>query len=342
MSILFPKLAILFLIAADCDNKGAMTYFPDPHYITHDGLRLATYAAGPESGPPILLIHGWPELAYSWAPIMPALAAAGYRVITYDLRGFGRSSAPEDGASRGAHHYGIANQVSDLAAVMDAYGIDDAVVCGHDWGGIIMWHAARMIPERVRRIISICTPHVGQAPIDPIEIFKKRHTHEHYFVHFTERPGVADDLFARDPDAFFRLMFRSTPKGATPKAGQASIPQKFAEYLDAGAPVLKGSILNADDLSVYVKGYQRSGFHGGIGLYRNTTANWQLTQGLSQRVHQDCLMIAPADDIFLPPTLSEGMERLVPNLSRVIIPDCGHWAMWEQPEALSTAMLAWL
>lgn len=326
--------------------KAAIMKFPMPHYIDHDGLKIATYAAGPEDGsdnkPAILLVHGWPEMAYSWKNIIGPLAEAGYRVIAYDLRGFGNSSAPDDGASRGAHHYGIAQQVGDMEAVMDVYGLSRAVICGHDWGGIIVWHAARMLSQRVSAVVSICTPHVGEAPADPIAIFKKRHGDEHYFVHFTERPGVADDLFARDPDAFFRLMFRSTPKGAKPKAGQATIPQKFTEYLEAGAPQLKGKIMADADQQVFVEGYKKSGFHGGIGLYRNSTANWELTRGLSQIVHQPTLMLSAEDDVFLPPILSEGMERLVPNTTRHVISDCGHWAMWEQPEAILTHMKAWL
>ena len=326
--------------------KVAIMTFPEPYYIDHDGLKIATYAAGPQGGPnykgAILLVHGWPELAYSWKPIIGPLAKAGYRVIAYDLRGFGNSSAPDDGPFRGAHHYGIAQQVGDMEAVMDAYGLSEAVICGHDWGGIIVWHAARMIAARVSGVISICTPHVGEAPADPIKIFKKRHGEAHYFVHFTERPGAADDLFARDPNAFFRLMFRTTPKGSKPKAGQASIPQKFEDYLAAGAPQLKGNFLAPADQQVYVNGYKKSGFHGGIGLYRNSTANWELTRGLSQIVHQPTLMLCAEDDVFLPPALSEGMERLVPNITRHIISECGHWAMWEQPEAILSHMKTWL
>jgi microsomal epoxide hydrolase/non-specific protein-tyrosine kinase len=272
---------------------------------------------------------------------MGPLAEAGYRVIAYDLRGFGNSSAPMDGPSRGRHHYGIANHVSDLEAVMDAYGLQTAFICGHDWGGIIVWHAARILSERIRGVISICTPHVGQAPADPIKIFKKRFGTEHYFVHFTERPGVADDLFARDPDAFFRMMFRSTPKGAKPQSGQASIPQKFEAYLTAGAPALRGAIMSAADHNVYVQAYTRSGYHGGIGLYRNSTANWAMTPGLGQMVSQPSLLLCPEDDVFLPPALSENMQTLVPNLTRHVIMACGHWAMWEQPEAINRARLDW-
>jgi len=319
-----------------------MSLFQNPRFVMNDGFRLATYTDGAKDGAPILLVHGWPEIAYSWKRIIKPLTQAGYRVIAYDLRGFGHSAAPSDGPSRGMRHYGIAQQVSDLEAVMNAYNISRATICGHDWGGIIVWHAARMLAERVEKVISICTPHVGQAPADPIQIFKKRHGDEHYFVHFTERPGIADDLFAEDVDAFFRLMFRTTPPGAKPKAGQASIPQKFEAYLTAGRPPMKGQLLSDEDHNVYVKAYQKSGFHGGIGLYRNSTANWKLTQGLSQIVKQKSLMLCPEDDLFLPPAFSEGMEKLVPKLTRYVIPKCGHWAMWEQPEIIIKHMLAWL
>lgn len=319
-----------------------MTDASAPHFIRSDGLSIATYVMGPADGTPLILVHGWPELAHSWSPLMPRLAGAGYRVIAYDLRGFGASDAPDDEPNCGAHHYGIANQVADLSAVMDAYAIKRAVICGHDWGGIIVWHAARMIAERVSGVISICTPHVGVAPADPIAIFRKRHGDSHYFVHFNDHPGVADALFARDPDAFFRLMFRSTPVGAKPQAGQASIPEKFQHYLEAGAPPLKGAVMSAQDHAVYVKAYTQSGFHGGIGLYRNTTQNWQLTRGLNQRVHQPCLMISPEDDLFLPPSTTDGMEALISDLTKVRIAECGHWAMWEHPNAVADAMLDWL
>ena len=223
--------------------KAAIMTFPSPHYIHHDGIQIATYAAGPEDGPdykgPILLVHGWPELAYSWKNIIGPLAEAGYRVIAYDLRGFGNSSAPDDGPSRGAHHYGIAQQVGDLEAVMDAYGLSKAVICGHDWGGIIVWHAARMIASRVSGVISICTPHVGEAPADPIAIFKKRHGDEHYFVHFTERPGAADEppappeMIALDADRKAKLVNFVEASRMPDEAKQRILSQLDAEEVPA-------------------------------------------------------------------------------------------------------------
>jgi len=316
--------------------------FDSPHFIDSDGFRIATYASGqlsdsPEAMPPIILIHGWPEMAYSWSRPMQMLADAGYPVIAYDLRGFGYSDAP-----LGVEHYSMVQSVADLNAVMTAYGLERAIICGHDWGGIIVWHAARILAQKVRGVISVCTPHVKSAPADPVEIYRKRYGAEHYFVHFNDRPGEADQLFADNVDAFFQMMFRSTPKTATLTPDFAFFPQKFAQYLAAGVPPLKGGILTEAERDVFVRGYKRAGFHGGLNHYRNTGANWKLGLGLSTTIPQPALMLSPEDDLLLPPALTDPMVKMIPNLERQTIKDCGHWAMWEQPEAIADAISQWV
>ena len=308
-----------------------------PSFIDSGGVKLAVYTAGPVDGPPILLVHGWPEIAYSWTPVMPALAAAGYRVIAPDLRGFGRSDCPADIAD-----YRIDRLMDDIEAVLDYYGYETAVLCGHDWGGIIVWHAARLISRRASKIISVCTPHIRRAPVDPVKIYKKRFGEDHYFVHFNELPGEADALFMRDIDGFFRLMFRTVPKGTQARHDMFYIPKKFEEFVDAGSPQLKGQILSDDDRAVFTENYKRSGFTGGINLYRNTGPNWEFTADLPDDIHLPVLMISPEDDLLLPPSLTEPMPDMIADLTRVTLPDCGHWAMWEQPAAVAQAILGWL
>jgi pimeloyl-ACP methyl ester carboxylesterase len=314
-----------------------MSIFQQPEYFIHDGLRLAYYQAGPKEGAPILLVHGWPEIAYSWKNQMPVLAAAGYRAIAVDLRGFGASDAPLE-----AVHYGVANLVSDLEALLDHLGISKIALLGHDWGGIIIWHAARMMQSRVSHVMSVSTPHVRLAPIDPIKIFRKRHGQDHYFVDFCDHIGRAEALFAQDPDAFFRLMFRTTPPGTVLESHHFHIPKNFKAYLEGGAPDMRGAIMADDDRAYYTKAYARSGFHGGHNLYRNTTANWELGQGLSLQITQPSLMISAREDLFLPPEFTDPMVDMVPDLERHIIERCGHWVMWEQPEALNALLLDWL
>lgn len=311
--------------------------FSAPHFVSSDGFRIATYSDGPVDGPPVILVHGWPEIAYSWKHTVPALVAAGYRVIAYDLRGFGRSSAPLDSV-----HYAMPQLVADMEAVMDGYGIAQATICGHDWGGSIVWHAARMISHRVTGVIGICVPHTARAPAPPLKIIEKRFGPKHYFIEFRDRGPEVADIFAQDPDGFFRLMFRSTPPGAVMDETFTFIPTKFEAFVKAGSPELRGVVLPESDRAKFVAAYRCTGFETGMNLYRNIDVNWELAEGMSDQIDQPVLMISPEGDLLLPPELSDPMVKMCPILERVRIPDCGHWAMWDAPDAVNAAMLDWL
>ena len=327
-----------------------MLNFKHPEYVSHDGLYLATYRFVSPHGPAnplaaqiktqrstIFLLHGWPEIAYSWSHLIGPLTQAGFDVIAQDLRGFGHSSAP-----KAMHHYHITQMVGDVEACLDHYGLKDVILCGHDWGGIILWHAARMIKERISHLIGLATPHVAPPPVSPIDIFRRRHGDEHYFVHFHDHPGVAERIFSENIKAFFELMFRTTPKGATFNYALTHIPKRVRAHLNAGAICPRGQILSADQIDVYARAFTRSGFHGGLHLYRNSMANWEFAQGLSQNITQPTLMISARQDLFLPPETTDTMPIMVSDLERHILEDCGHWMMWEQPERLSRIMLDWL
>jgi len=286
--------------------------FPLRQLIPLKDVEIATYQAGPIDGFPLLLVHGWPEIAYSWKNQMYPLAMAGYRVIAIDLRGFGWSSAPVD-----ASQYGIQKLVGDIEGVLDHLHINQAVICGHDWGGIIVWHAARMIEKRVKGVIGICTPHVKRPPVDPMLIFEKRYGAEHYFVEFM-RSNRADNLFAENPRAFFQMMFRRTPTDAKINTRMFQMVRRFEAYLAAGAPASDQSIMSSDDLQMYVDAYTHSGFHGGHNLYRNTSKNWVFDASIGDKVSQPSLMISARQDLFLPPEFSDQMVDLVPDLERYI------------------------
>jgi microsomal epoxide hydrolase/non-specific protein-tyrosine kinase len=174
-----------------------------------------------------------------------------------------------------------------------------------------------------------------------MKIFEKRYGRGHYFVEFN-RSNKADELFASNPEAFFKMMFRSTPKAAKPSAEMYQIVSRYQSYLDEGAPDLNGEIMSRNDLQVYVESYKHSGFHGGHNLYRNTTENWEFRANIDDTITQPSLMISARQDLFLPPEFSDQMVDLVPDLERHIVEDCGHWAMWEQPEAINSLMLEWL
>jgi len=311
--------------------------FDHPHYVPSDSFQIATYAEGPEDGPPILLVHGWPEIAYSWKNTVPALVEAGYRVIAFDLRGFGHSSAPLDPV-----HYAMPQLVADVEAVLNAYDVSEAIICGHDWGGSIVWHAARMIPHRVKGVIGICVPHTSRAPAPPLKIIEKRYGSKHYFLEFRDRGSEVAETFAKDPDGFFRLMFRSTPPGAKADETFTFIPTQFERFLKEGSPQLRGLVLPDEDRKHFVDAYMRTGFETGMNLYRNIDVNWKLAEGMSDQITQPVLMISPEGDLLLPPELTAPMVKMCPDLERVNIPNCGHWAMWDAPEALNGVIVEWL
>ena len=104
-----------------------MSDFPAPTRIKVKDIELSVHLAGPEDGQPLLLAHGWPELAYSWKNQIDVLARAGYRVIAPDLRGFGASDCPA-----GTEHYAVDEMVGDFTGLLDALGHEKAVFVGHD------------------------------------------------------------------------------------------------------------------------------------------------------------------------------------------------------------------
>lgn len=313
--------------------------FPEPQFINADGVKLAIYEADGDLkrvNPPIVLVHGWPEIAYSWRNQIHALAEAGYRVIALDLKGFGASDAPQDKAL-----YDIEHVTNDLAALLDALEIQKAVFCGHDWGGSIVWSMAQWRPERVAGVIGVCTPLHPRPPAPPIDILKRRFGEAHYFVQFQEEK-TPEALFETDVDRFVRLMFQ---KPAPRERWASLIPAVYdlPGRFKSGRPVDSGKLIVSDDIiQVYIDVYKQSGFHGGINLYRNVNRNWELMEGRNETVIAPSLWIGANLDMFLPPESADGMEQLVPDLEKHLIDDCGHWVMWEKPKELNALLIDWL
>ncbi|HET6945010.1 MAG TPA: alpha/beta hydrolase [Gaiellaceae bacterium] len=127
--------------------------------IEGDGVTLSVVDEG--AGEPVVLLHGFPDSSYVWREQIPALVAAGKRVVAPDLRGFGGSDKPQE-----AEAYRMTHLVADVVAVLDALEIDRADVVGHDWGAGLAWVVAARVPERVHRLVvmSVGHPNAGRRP----------------------------------------------------------------------------------------------------------------------------------------------------------------------------------
>ena len=276
-----------------------------------NGVSLAVDDRG--DGEPIVLLHGFPELAYSWRYQIPALVDAGYRVISFDQRGYGGSGKPE-----GIEAYDLGHLVDDVAGLLDRLGIDQATIVGHDWGSIVAWTAAVTRPDRVSRVVSLNVPYRGACFGFP--------TTEMLADQFADRFGYV-------------LMFQEE---GTAEAGFAVDPQSWLMGFYAGGARGREFMAN-DELATYVDAFTHGGITGPVNWYRNIDRNAATyAHTVNAPITQPTLMIAADSDPVLPLSLTEGMDRWIEDLDLVVIEDCGHWTQQERPEAVNAALIEWL
>jgi pimeloyl-ACP methyl ester carboxylesterase len=310
---------------------------PEPRFVETNGIRMGVYEQG--SGFPIVFCHGFPELAYSWRYQLPALAGAGFRAIAPDQRGYGITDAPA-----AIEKYSIKYLTDDLAGMLDALGIDKAVFCGHDWGGMVVWQMALRHPSRVAGVIGVNTPFIPRGPMDPIQMMRMAMGEDMYIVFF-QKPGVADAALAEDTAKTFRFFMRKG--GETLEEYQKRPPEQrnlaFAQALKTDESLWPGQMLmSKEELDFFIDTFTRTGFTGGINWYRNFTRNWEESAGQAEHVGVPSLMIMAEDDVVLSPAMAEGMEKYVPDLEKYLVKKCGHWTQQEHPEETNRVIVDWM
>lgn len=314
---------------------------PRTENLTCNGVRLRVAVQG--DGPLVLLCHGWPEMSYSWRHQIPALAAAGYRVVAPDLRGFGGSDAP---AEIGA--YTVLHLVGDLVALVGALGQRSAIIVGHDWGASIAWTAALLRPDLFRAVAALSVPVRPRRPVAPLAVLRQAGLDRFYWIYFQE-PGVAEAEFEADPAATLRRILYSGSGDAPKREGMAlTIPEGGGFLTRTIDPPAPPSWLTAKDLEIMTASFRRTGFRGGLNYYRNLDRNWELLapwQGAP--VSPPALFIAGTRDVVINSPIAAGwqeaMAAQVPNLREpVLIEGGGHWIQQERPAEVNAALLAFL
>lgn len=305
-----------------------------------NGIEMAYYEAGPRQGVPIILCHGFPELAFSWRHQLKALGEAGRWVIAPDQRGYGLTSRPQ-----AVTDYDMAHLTGDLVGLLDHLGVEKAIFCGHDWGGFVVWQMPLMHPARVAGVIGLNTPFLPRAPMDPIALMRMRFGPDMYIVWF-QTPGDADKVLAADVDKTMRFFMRrptSLPAAVEPPPEGAST-FAFKDLLQQWDPSDTGSqLLTPEELAAFVETFQATGFTGGINWYRNFTRNWEASADFPTRLDDlPCLMITAEKDAVLAPAMAEGMPGLISDLEMHMVAGSGHWTQQECPEEVNRLILDWL
>jgi pimeloyl-ACP methyl ester carboxylesterase len=279
-------------------------------YVNTNGIRMHFVEQG--EGFPIVFMHGFPELWYSWRFQVPALAGAGFRAIVPDMRGYGETDKPPR-----LEDYTIQKLVGDMVGLLDALKIDKAVFVGHDWGGIILWQVALMAPERVERLISLNTPYRGRGRTSPMDAYKQLPDGRFNYILYFQEPGRAEADIMPDVRKWLGNTIRRIAK--------------------------RPEFLTDEELDIFTAAYQKGGITGPINYYRNIGRNWETTPHLADKqiMHKTLIIMAENDPILIPQS-AEGMEKYVPNLTKKLIKECGHWTQQEQPEQVNRMIIEWL
>jgi len=326
-------------------------------FVDVNGVKLHIAEQG--DGPLVLLLHGWPESWYSWRHQFGPLAAAGYRVVAPDQRGYARSEQPPDVAS-----YSLLHLVGDVIALIEALGEEQAVVVGHDWGAPVAWIAAMLRPDKVRAVAGLSVPPILPGGMIRPSITRAQYGDGFYQVYF-QQPGTADSEFAKDvANSFRRILFGASGDNPhVPEPRPLVIPDGMGLLDVLPDPSALPGWLTEADIQAYVDDFAPHGeraFTGAFNWYRNIERNNDLMAAFrGRRIEVPALYIVGDRDMVTSLRPADGgasmaeiirgeapggrLNALAPQLrGPVVLPGCGHWTQQERPAEVNAALLDFL
>lgn len=305
---------------------------------SHDGVGLTVTEAGRAGdAPTVVLLHGFPDVSYTWRRQIPALAAAGYHVLVPDGRGCGRSDRPDD-----VDAYDVNHLTGDMLALLDDAGVDRAVFVGHDWGALVIYALALMAPHRVAGAVGIGVPFLPRGTVPPTTMLRQFAGEQWFMLLWVQDPGVAEADMSRDVATTLRRMFTGLRLEAIIGSQGPGEPRNLVDRL-ADPPGLPDWFTDAD-LDHYAAEFARTGFTGGLNWFRNFDRNWHLTPELAgARLTVPTMYLSGNTDPLLiacPPALMEGW--LDDHRGTVMIDGASHWVHQQLPGPVNDALLWFL
>ncbi|WP_351237232.1 alpha/beta hydrolase [Streptomyces sp. NPDC002133] len=295
------------------------------------------------SGPVVLLLHGFPESWYAWRHQLPVLAAAGYRAVAIDVRGYGRSSKPEE-----IDAYRMLELVEDNVAVVDALGEESAIVIGHDWGATIAATSALVRPDAFRAVGLLSVPYTPPGGPKPSDIFAQMGGTEEFYVSYFQQPGRAEAEMEPDVRGWLTGFYAalSADTMPAPSAPDPHFVNRGGELRDRFPTDRLPVWLSDHDLDVYAGEFERTGMTGALNRYRNMDRDWEdLADFDGTPITQPSLFIGGGLDAST--TWLEGAimahPTTLPGLAASHILDgCGHFIQQERPMETNQLLTDWL
>lgn len=332
-----------------------------------NGLRMHLLEAGSADNPTVLLLHGFPDLAFSWRHVLGPLAAAGYHVIAPDLRGYGRTTGWQDGYHTDIRPFGFLNLVKDLVALFAQLRITKLHgLVGHDFGSPLAAYCALIRPDLVERLVLMSAPfagapHIGLSATSVDDMDEQLNTlqppRKHYQTYYTSEAANADMLECpQGLTDFLRAYFHTksadwpantpAPLSGWTAAALAPMPHYYVMPADqtmpeAVAPDLPASPcdwLSDDELAVYVNEFARTGFQGGLNWYRcsrSSAFRAELAVYHGRKIETPCWFLSGQSDwgTYQSPGALERMQTAACTDFRQVhlVDGAGHWLQQEQP-----------
>jgi pimeloyl-ACP methyl ester carboxylesterase len=274
-------------------------------------IRLAVTDAG--DGPDtVVLLHGFPELAYSWRHQIPPLVAAGHRVVAPDLRGYGESDRPGL-----VDDYAIPALVGDVVGLIASLGAERVHLVAHDWGGSLAWVIAARRPELVESLVILNSPH----PVASAEARREDAAQraKSWYMLLFQFPGVAETWLSADDFANLRdMVFRNAAPGT----------------------------FTAEDEAVYLDAFRQEGaLTAALNYYRANMppAAWLRPPPQLPPVRVPTMIVWGEQDAYLGLGLLDRSAAKVEGPLRIErLPGVGHWVQQEAPGEVTRLLVAWL
>jgi pimeloyl-ACP methyl ester carboxylesterase len=323
-------------------------YGQDVSAITHrmiqaNGIRLHIAEQG--EGPLVVMCHGFPECWYSWRHQLTALSASGFHAVAPDMRGYGRSDRPE-----AIDQFTLLHLVGDMVGVLDALGVEQAVIAGHDFGAGVAWTAALLRPDRFRAVIALSVPFRPRSSVMPTSVMPRSDSAIFYQLYF-QVPGVAENELERDVrQTFVKLLFSAS--GDAPRDTQIGsvgmVPRNGSILAGMMMPAALPAWLREADIDFYASEFARTGFRGGLNWYRNIDRNWELLAPFAgTKVTVPALYMVGDRDLVVS---FRGMDQVIANLvddvprlrGKIMLPGCGHWTQQERASDVNATMIDFL
>ena len=273
-------------------------------WFERDGVRLHAVGAGPNDGPLVILLHGFPEFWYSWRKQIGPLAEAGFRVVAPDQRGYNLSSKPPAIAD-----YAVGNLTADVIAIADQLGADRFYLAGHDWGAAVAWATALQYPQRLRKLAILNVPHptvfLRTVRTNP------RQMRRSWYMAFFQLPRIPESRFLAYNFAMGikSLVASSRPGTFTPDA--------LNRYREAWS--------NPGTVTAMINWYRA--------LFRHRPAL------PDPQVHVPTRILWGRRDMFLLPEMAQESLKYCDSVELTWFPDATHWLQHEEPEAVNAALI---